>query len=109
MNLPRTATFALFMSLLLLGSSAIATTNYSHPEFSVNEGSTLNLRETGSKLVMETIEDALRTSGLALLGDGFRLDSSLSYVTEESSDGTIKGEIDLVLPFYNEDGHVLFT
>ena len=111
MNSFRISIIALSVAPLMFsaGSSSPATTDYSHPRFTVADDRTLNLRETGSNLVMETIEDALRAGGLALLGEGFRLDSSLVYVTEESSNGTIKGEIDLVLPFYNENGHVIFT
>lgn len=97
------------MALLFPGSSAIAATDYSHPQFTVTEERTLNLQAVGSQIVIDTIEDALRAGGLALLGEDFQIDSSLSYVTEESSDGTIKGEIDLVLPFYNKNGHVIFT
>ena len=111
MNSFRISIIALSVAALMFsaGSSSPASTDYSHPYFTVAEGRTLDVRETGSKLVMETIKDALRAGGLALLGEGFRLDSSLSYVTEESSDGTIKGEIDLALPFYDEGGHVVFT
>ena len=108
-NMPRPAAFAASMALMLLGSSAIATTNYSHPQFTVAEDRALNLRETGSQIVMETIEDAIRQGGLALLGEGFQIDSSLSYVTEESSDGIFRGEIDLVIPFWSKNGHVIFT
>ncbi|MCY4053563.1 MAG: inverse autotransporter beta domain-containing protein [Hyphomicrobiales bacterium] len=67
------------------------------------------LRNTGSRILVDTIEDALRQGGLALFEEGFQLDSSLSWVSEESSDGTIKGEIDAVIPFWNKDGHVIFT
>ena len=105
MNLFRTVTFAASVALTLLGSSVLATTNYSHPPFSVTEDRTLNLRETGSRIVTETIEDAVRQSGVALLGEGFQLDSSLSWVLGE----TIEGEIDVVVPLWSNNGHVVFT
>ena len=97
------ASIALMVSL---GSSAsTATTNYSHPAFSVADDRTLNLRETGSKIVVETVEDALRQGGVSLLGDGFQLDSSLNYVFGE----TIEGELDVVVPLWSRGGHVVFT
>ena len=95
--------------MLPLGSSATATTNYSHPSFSVTENQTLSLRETGSQLVIDAIEDALYRGGLALFDEGFQIDSSLSWVGEESTDVAFEGEIDLVIPFYNENGHLIFT
>ena len=67
------------------------------------------LRNTGSRILVDTIEDALRQGGLALFDEGFQLDSSLSWVSEESTDVTLQGEIDLTLPFYSENGHVIFT
>ena len=81
-----------------IGSSAsTATTNYSHPEFSIAEDRTLNLRETGSQIVIDTIENALRQGGLALLGEGFQLDSSLSYHSGDNEG--IEGDLDVVIPF----------
>ena len=91
-----------------IGSSAsTATTNYSHPEFSVADGSTLNLRETGSQIVVETIENALRQGGLALLGEGFQLDSSLSYHSGDNEG--IEGDLDVVVPLWNGGRHAIFT
>ena len=92
-----------------LGSSAIATTNYSHPSISITEDRILSLRETDSQLIIDAIEDALYQGGLALFDEGFQIDSSLSWVGEESTNVAIEGEIDLALPFYNENGHVMFT
>lgn len=109
MNLSRTVTFAASMALTFLGSPVSVTAGYSHPPFSITEGSGLNLQETGSQLLIDTIEDVLYQGGLALFDDGFRMDSSLSWVSEESTDVAIEGEIDLVLPLYNEGGHVIFT
>ena len=108
MKLFRTATFAISVALMLLGHSATATMN-SHPEFSVTEDRILSLRETISQLVVDTIEDAIRQGGLALFGEDFRIDSSLSWVSEESSDVALEGEVDAVFPFYEEGEHVIFT
>ena len=91
-----------------VGSSAsTATTNYSHPEFSVADDRTLNLRETGSQIVVETIENALRQGGLALLGEGFQLDSSLSYHSGDNEG--IEGDLDVVVPLWNGGRHAIFT
>ena len=109
MHLFRSAIVAMAMLLMVpLGSSAIATAD-SHLQFSLTGDRTLNLRETGSQMVIETIEDALRHGGLALFDEGFQLKSSLIYVTEESTDGMIKGEIDAAIPFWSGDGHLVFT
>ena len=108
MHLFRSAIVVISMVLMApLGSSAIATTK-SPLQFSLTGDRTLNLRETGSQMVIETIENALRHGGLALFDEGFQLESSLIYVTEESADGTIKGEIDAAIPFRSGDGHVVF-
>ncbi|MCY4033078.1 MAG: inverse autotransporter beta domain-containing protein [Hyphomicrobiales bacterium] len=80
----------------------------SHPSFSVIEDRTLNLRETASQLVVETVEDALRAGGVALLGEGFQIDSSLGWVFGEDIT-SIDGGIDAALPLLNKNGHVIFT
>ena len=67
------------------------------------------LRNTGSRILVDTIEDALRQGGLALFDEGFQLDSSLNWVSEESSDGTIQGQVDAVIPFWSKNGQVIFT
>ena len=91
-----------------VGSSAsTATTNYSHPSFSVADGSTLNLRETSSQIVVETIENALRQGGLALLGEGFQLDSSLVYHSGDNEG--IEGDLDVVVPLWNGGRYAIFT
>ena len=54
-------------------------------------------------MVVKTIEDALRDGGLALLGEGFQIDSSLSFGTE------IQGEIDAVVPLWSEAGKNGYT
>ena len=105
----RLSVIALSAALIFsLGSSAsTATTNYSHPEFSVADDRTLNLRETGSQIVVETIENALRQGGLALLGEGFQLDSSLSYHSGDNEG--IEGDLDVVIPLWNGGRHAIFT
>ena len=106
MNSFRISIIALSVALIFLaGSSATATTNYSHPQFTVTEDSTLSLRETGSKIVIETIEDAIRQGGLMLFEEGFRIDSSLNWVFGE----TIEGEADAVVPLWNRGSHVVFA
>ena len=105
----RLSVIALSATLMFsLGSSAsTATTNYSHPEFSAAEDRTLNLRETGSQIVIDTIENALRQGGLALLGEGFQLDSSLSYHSGDNEG--IEGDLDVVVPLWNGGRHAIFT
>ena len=107
MRLFHSAVVAISMFLMLpLGSSATATT-HSRPQFAT-EGRTLDLRETGSKIVMETIEDALRQGGVALLGDGFQIDSSLGWVFGEDIE-SIDGGIDAAIPLLSKNGHIVFT
>ena len=105
----RLSVIALSAALIFsVGSSAsTATTNYSHPEFSVADSRTLNLQETGSQIVVETIENALRQGGLALLGEGFQLDSSLSYHSGDNEG--IEGDLDVVIPLWNGGRHAIFT
>ena len=106
MNIFRFSALVLSITLMFsIGSSSSATTDYSHPAFSVADDRVLNLRETGSQIVMETIEDALRQGGVALFGEGFHIDSSLNWVFGE----TIEGEIDAVLPLWSKDGHIIFA
>ena len=78
-----------------------------HPSFSVTEDLTLNLRETGSQIVIQTMENALRQGGLALLGEGFQLDSSLSYHSGDNEG--IEGDLDVVVPLWNGGRHAIFT
>ena len=106
MNLFRFSIIALSLTLMFsIGSSSSAATDYSHPEFSVTDDRILNLRETGSKIVLETIEDSIRQGGVGLLGEGFQIDSSLNWVFGE----TIEGEVDAVVPLWSKDGHIIFT
>ena len=109
MHLFHSAVIAISMLLMFsLGSSATATTNYSHPQFSVTENQTLSLRETGSQLIVDAIEDALYQGGLALLGDGFQIDSSLGWVFGEDIE-SIDGGIDAAIPLLSKNGHIVFT
>ena len=94
--------------MLPLGSSATATTNYSHPPFSITEDQTLSLRETGSQLIVDAIEDSLYQGGLALMGDGFQIDSSLGWVFGEDIE-SIDGGIDAAIPLLSKNGHIVFT
>ena len=106
MNLFRFSIIALSLTLMFsIGSSSSVSADYSHPEFSVTDERILNLRETGSKIVLETIEDAIRQGGVGLLGEGFQIDSSLNWVFGE----TIEGEVDAVVPLWSKDGHIIFT
>ena len=109
MNPSRSVILALSAALIFLaGSSAsTVTANYSHPEFSVAGKRTLNLRETGSQIVAETIETALRAGGLALLGEGFQLDSSLSYHSGDNEG--IEGGLDVVVPLWDGGRHAVFA
>ena len=108
MDLSRFTIVAICMALMApLVSSATATTDYSHPQFSVTEDPALSLRETGSQIVMKTIEDALRQGGVALLGEGFHLDSSLNYVFG-GGENNITGEADLVIPLLGGTKQVVF-
>ena len=109
MNLFRSAIFALSVVLVFsLGSSSSANTDYPHPDFSVTEDRTLSLRETGSQIVLDTIEDALRAGGVALIGEGFHLDSSLNYVFGEG-ENNISGEVDAVIPLFRGERQVVFV
>ena len=106
MNLFRSAIFVMCAVLMFsIGPSSSATTNYSHPAFSVADDRVLNLREAGSKIVVETIEDALRAGGIALFDERFQIDSSLDWVLGEA----VSGELEAVVPLWSRDGHVVFT
>ena len=104
MNLFRYIIFALSVALIFSVGSSSATI-HSHPEISVADDRTLSLRETGSQIVMETIEDAIRQGGLALFDGKFQIDSSLNWVFGER----IEGEVDVVVPLWSGDGHVVFA
>ncbi|MCY4033287.1 MAG: inverse autotransporter beta domain-containing protein [Hyphomicrobiales bacterium] len=98
------ASLALIFSI---GSSATATTNYSHPQFSVTEDRALSLRETGSQIVIDTIENAFRVAGVEVFGGGFQLDSSIGYDLGDVEG--IRGEVDAVIPLLHYGKHVLFA
>ena len=108
MNPFRSIILALSVALIFsIESSASTTTTHSHPQFTATENRTLNLRETGSQIVVETIENALQQGGLALLGEGFQLDSSLSYHSGDNEG--IKGDLDIVVPLWNGGRHAVFA
>ena len=71
MNFVRLSVVAMSVALMFLVGSSSASANYSHPSFSVADDRTFNLREAGSKTVMEKIKDAIHQGGVALLGVGF--------------------------------------
>ena len=66
---------------------------------------TLDLRETASQLVVETIENVLRAGGIALFDERFQIDSSLDWVLGEA----VGGELEAVVPLWSKDGHVVFA
>ena len=78
---------------------------YPPPPPTLTDSRTLDLRETASRLVVETIENALRAGGLALFDERFQIDSSLDWVLGEA----VGGELDAVVPLWSKDGHVVFT
>ncbi len=107
MNLFRSAVIAAAL-LVPFGPSATATAENSAPSLPhLTDSRALDLRAVGSKLVTETIEDALRQGGLALFGEGFQLDSSLIYEFGKDEDN-VEGELDIVLPLLNFDEHAVF-
>ena len=107
MKLFRLATFAMFAALMLpFGSSAVATiTDTPPPPHHLTDSRALDLRTVGSQITIKAVENAIRQGGLALLGEGFQIDSSLGWVFGE----TVEGEIDAVLPLWNRDGHIVFA
>ena len=76
-----------------------------HPSFSVAEARTLSLRESGSQIVVDTIENALRWGGFKLFDERFQLDSSLGWVFGE----TIEGEVDAVIPLWGKGKQAVFV
>ena len=104
MNLFRSALVAISVALTVSLGSASATTTPSLPQNLANSR-TLDLRDVGSQIVVETIEDAIRQGGVALFDERFQLDSSLSWVFGE----TIEGEIDAVVPLWGKGRHAVFV
>ena len=58
-----------------------------------------SLRNSSSRMLVETIEDGVRHGGVALLGERFRLDSSISWVWGEN----VRGELDAVIPIWEKE------
>ncbi len=65
------------------------------------------MRETGSQIVIDTIENAFRVAGVELFGGGFRIDSSIGYDFGDYEG--IKGDVDAVIPLLHIGRHVLFA
>ena len=106
MNLFRLSIIALSIALICsVGSSASTATTHSHPQFTVADDRTLNLRETASRLVVDTIENVLRQGGLALFDERFQIDSSLDWVFGEA----VGGELDAVIPLWSKGRHNVFA
>ena len=63
------------------------------------------LRDTGSRILVDTIEDAVRSGGVALFDRNFRLDSSIGWVFGEN----VTGEVDAVVPLWSENKRALFV
>ncbi|MCY4053943.1 MAG: inverse autotransporter beta domain-containing protein, partial [Hyphomicrobiales bacterium] len=57
------------------------------------------LRNTSSRILVDTIEDVVRAGGVALFSEHFRLDSSIGWVLDESA----TGEIDAVIPLFSRE------
>ena len=101
MGLFRFATLAISIGLIIPSAQATAEPSASP---SLADSHTLNLRATGSRLIVDTIEDALRQGGTALFDEGFQLDSSLNWVFGEA----IEGELDVVVPVWDGNGQAVF-
>ncbi|MCY4048090.1 MAG: inverse autotransporter beta domain-containing protein [Hyphomicrobiales bacterium] len=109
MNMFRFAIAAVAAVLAVSLGPVPASTTTNSPSVPGNPGDTpaLDLRAVGSQLVVETIEDALRQGGLSLLGEGFQLDSSLSYANGDT--GGFRGEWDVVVPLFRQSEYVVFV
>ena len=108
MKLFHSAVLAMSMALMVPFGSVSAESPNSSVSLALTESRTLDLRTVGSRLVVETLEDALRQGGLALFDEGFQLDSSLSWVFGEDIED-IEGGIDFAIPLLNIGEHVFFT
>ena len=69
----------------------------------------LALRNASSRMLVDTVEDALQEGGLALFQEGFRIDSSIGWTFGEN----VRGAFDAVLPLWSNTkadgtGRVLF-
>ncbi len=67
------------------------------------------LRNTSSRMLVNTIEGAVRSGGVALFSERFRLDSSIGWIWREGASGAVDAVIPL-LDGKNSDGtgHALF-
>ena len=57
------------------------------------------LRNTSSHMLVDTIEDAVRSGGVALFSENFHLDSSVGWVWDEK----VSGEFDAVIPLFSKE------
>ena len=97
MGLPRFATFAISIGLMIPSAQATTEPFIPPPPHSLDDSHTLNLQAAGSRLLADAIEDALRQGGTALFDEGFQLDSSLNWVFGKS----IEGQLDVVVPLWS--------
>ena len=58
------------------------------------------LRNAGSRMLVNTVENALREGGFALFKEGFRIDSSIGWTWGEN----VRGAFDAVLPLWSGTG-----
>ena len=58
------------------------------------------LRNAGSRMLVNTVENALREGGFALFKEGFRIDSSIGWTWGEN----VRGAFDAVLPLWSDTG-----
>ncbi|MCY4049009.1 MAG: inverse autotransporter beta domain-containing protein, partial [Hyphomicrobiales bacterium] len=58
------------------------------------------LRNAGSRMLVNTVENALREGGFALFREGFRIDSSIGWTWGEN----VRGAFDAVLPLWSDTG-----
>ena len=54
------------------------------------------LRNASSRMLVDTVENALEEGGLALFKEGFRIDSGIGWTFGEN----VRGDLDAVLPFH---------
>ena len=70
-----------------------------------NDCAAQTLRTTSARLLLSTMEDALRQTGLAAFDQGFALDSRLTWIWDED----IQGEIDATIPLWNNADSAIFV
>ena len=78
-------------------SSSISDSNSERRDYA--ECARQQLRNTTSRMLVETIEDAVQQGGSTLLDNRFRLDSSVSWLWGEGA----RGELDAIVPLWDEE------